>query len=84
MTRPTADDLIVHLLGYVKVAPVAYIQRYMAKAWQFRRSTIRQALYRLARDGRIVRVGYGKYALGVDVAPAELNTKPASLTTTLG
>jgi DNA-binding MarR family transcriptional regulator len=61
VAQPNADALIVHFLSYVRVARGAYIGRYMAKAWQIRRSTTHNALQRLVKAGRIERVRRGVY-----------------------
>lgn len=83
VTRPTAASLILHFLRHVGTARLDRISRYMDSQWNTPASTTRNTLSRLCIAGRVARVGRARYQW-VDVTPAELNTKPAPLTTTLG
>jgi Mn-dependent DtxR family transcriptional regulator len=70
---------IVRFLGTVGEARMARIIAYMGSQWQTPATTTKNTVYRLAKEGRIERVGYGRYRIrsdgsltGLDVeAPAE-------------
>jgi len=80
MPRSTAATVILHFLRHVKVARLERISRYMEIQWDTPRGTTRNTVSRLVLAGRVARVGRARYQW-VDAAPAELETKPAPLTT---
>lgn len=59
--RTSASVLILHFLSVVGEARGVRISRYMQSQWGTPNTTTRNAIYRLAKAGRITRVGYGRY-----------------------
>lgn len=77
----TAPALILHALTYVREAKVDRVTRYMALEWGVPPRTTRNALSRLCRQGKVVRVASRTYRIGESAEADELNTNPLRLGT---
>ena len=80
MARPTAAPLILHFLRHAGQSRVERIVRYMDSQWNTPSGTTRNTLSKLVRTGRVERVGYGRYAIGI-AASGGADNNTAGLTT---